>query len=59
MSDYGAIPIPNAKTLFDLTGTKQLANLPKTNAMEWEYVDGNVIKLANRQDKTNILFKME
>lgn len=60
MSDYGADENPNIPAAQDLAFTKGFMPLAKSNVMQWTYPNGVVVrKLANKQDKSNILFKMK
>lgn len=59
MSNYGADANPDLGKAFDLQITKGFISHDKTNVMQWTYEDRTVVKLANRKDKTNILFKIK
>lgn len=59
MSDYGADADPDIPKAQDLAFTKGLLPLDKTNVMQWTYPSGIVVrKLANKQNKSNVLVKM-
>ena len=59
MSDYGADQTPDKKKTYDIQVTKGFITSPKTNVMQWTYLGRQVFKLANKQGKTNMLFKLE
>lgn len=58
MSDYGADENPDIPAAQNLAFTKGFMPLDKTNVMQWTYPDDVIVrKLANKQDKSNALFK--
>lgn len=60
MSDYGADANPDIPKAIDLAQTKGFMPLDNSNVMQWTYWGGRVVrKLANRQDKSNILFLIQ
>jgi hypothetical protein len=59
MSDYGADANPDMAKTWELMVPDGFTDLAKTNVMQWTYPGRVVRKLANKQDATNILFKME
>ena len=59
MSDYGADANPDLGKAFDLQQTKAFTRTDKTNVMQWTYDGYKVKKLANRQNSTNILIKID
>lgn len=59
MSNYGADENPSIPHAQDLAYVKRFLPLDKTNVMQWTYPSGIVVrKLANKQNKSNVLFKI-
>ena len=60
MSDYGADANPDLFKAQTLAYTDGFLPLDGSNVMQWSYDSGVVVrKLANRQDHSNVLFKIQ
>jgi len=60
MSDYGADTNPNISKAQQLAYEMGFLPLKNSNVMQWTYENGIVVyKLANRQDHSNVLFKIQ
>ncbi len=60
MSNYGADDRPNIAAAQELAFTMGFLPVRRGNVMQWTYPDGIVVrKLASRQGKSNILFKIQ
>jgi len=60
MSDYGADADPNLILATELAYNQGFLPLDKSNVMQWTYAAGIVVrKLANKQDSSNVLFKIQ
>jgi len=60
MSEYGSDEKPDLNKATNLAYTLGFMPLDRSNVMQWTYPGGKVVrKLANRQDKSNILFLIQ
>lgn len=58
MSDYGADTDPDLEKAYQLATSQGFMPSEKTNVMQWTFIGYVVRKLANKSDKSNILFKI-
>jgi len=60
MSEYGSDSDPDLVKATNLAYTLGFLPIDNSNVMQWTYEDGIVVrKLANRQDHSNVLFKIQ